>query len=121
MPAIRGSNSKKKTRRRRRDLDQIHSDIHVAGHLEQHKKEKAEEDLPGLGEFYCTECAKWFDQEENLTKHLKSKIHRKRYVESKEFHQRNLLLNFNQSQSITGKTLHPEGSRGRCRAVDRQR
>lgn len=80
MPAIRGSESKKKTRRRRRDLDQIHSDLHVAGHLNQYKREKAEEDLPGLGQYYCTECAKWFDHEDNLTKHVKSKVHKKRFV-----------------------------------------
>ena len=80
MPAIRGSESKKKTRRRRRDLDQIHRDIYVAGHLAQYKQEKSEEDLPGLGNWYCTECAKWFDQEDNLRKHLKSKVHKKRYV-----------------------------------------
>ena len=80
MPAIRGHNSKKKTRRLRRATDQIHADLNVAGHLDKYKREKADEDLPGLGKYYCTECAKWFDQEGNLTSHLKSKVHKKRYV-----------------------------------------
>ncbi|KAL9055378.1 MAG: hypothetical protein Q9162_003575 [Coniocarpon cinnabarinum] len=78
MPAIRGSKSKKKTRRNRRGLDQIHADLNVAGHLQQYQKDKTEEDLPGLGQYYCTECAKWFDQEGNLAKHARSKAHKKR-------------------------------------------
>lgn len=109
MPAIRGSESKKKTRRKRRDLDQIHSDLHVAGHLDKYKQEKAAEDLPGLGQWYCTECAKWFDQEDNLNKHLRSKLHKKRYV-------RNdaclgwLWSNRKQGQGFAGAAVYAERS-----------
>ncbi|CAD0022334.1 unnamed protein product [Aureobasidium pullulans] len=52
MPAIRGQDSKKKTRRHTRDLDQIHDDLHKEKHLEKYKSTKAAEDLPGLGQFY---------------------------------------------------------------------
>jgi len=78
MPAIRGSDSKKKTRRRVRDLDQIHADLHKEKHLEQYKSTKVAEDLPGLGEYYCVECAKWFESDKNFQAHNKGKPHKKR-------------------------------------------
>lgn len=78
MPAIRGSKSKSKTRRRRRDLDQIHADIHDAKHLSQYKDAKAAEDLPAMGDHYCVECAKWFEQEHNLVVHRRGKPHKRR-------------------------------------------
>lgn len=84
MPAIRGSDSKKKTRRRVRDLDQIHADLHKEKHLEQYKETKAAEDLPGLGENYCVECAKWFESDRNLRAHIKGKPHKKRVRQLKE-------------------------------------
>jgi bud site selection protein 20 len=31
-----------------------------------------------LGEFYCTECAKWFESEYSITHHLKGKVHKRR-------------------------------------------
>lgn len=80
MPAIRGSDSKRKTRRKTRDLDQIHCDLQDPKHLSQYKDTKAAEDLPGLGEFYCIECAKWFEAEHNLAAHRKGKPHKRRFV-----------------------------------------
>jgi len=67
-----------KTRRRLRDLDQIIADIRSPKHLDQYKGSKAKEDLPGLGEFYCTECAKWFEAKNSLDSHLKGKPHKRR-------------------------------------------
>lgn len=84
MPAIRGSDSKKKTRRRARDLDQIHADIKDPRHLELYHETKAAEDLPGLGNWYCKECAKWFESEANFTKHSRGKPHKKRVRQLKE-------------------------------------
>lgn len=78
MPAIRGPKSKSKTRRHTRDLDQIHADIHDSRHLSQYKDTKAAEDLPGLGQWYCTECAKWFESELNFAAHNKGKPHKRR-------------------------------------------
>ena len=82
MPAIRGSKSKKKTRRYTRDLDQIHADLSSEAHLDQYKKTKAVEDLPGLGQWYCKECAKWFEGEANFTSHQRGKNHKRRYKNS---------------------------------------
>ncbi|CAK4033580.1 related to BUD20 involved in bud-site selection [Lecanosticta acicola] len=84
MPAIRGPKSKSKTRRHTRDLDQIHADVHSKKHLQQYKETKAPEDLPGFGEFYCTECAKWFESETNLERHTKGKPHKRRVRQLKE-------------------------------------
>jgi bud site selection protein 20 len=78
MPALRGSTSVKKTRRHTRDLDQIHSDLHTPQHLASYLSTKAREDLPGFGQYYCKECAKWFESDLNLVKHEKGKPHRRR-------------------------------------------
>jgi len=84
MPAIRGSKSKKKTRRYTRDLDQIHADLSSEAHLAQYKKTKAMEDLPGLGQWYCKECAKWFEGEANFTSHRRGKNHKRRLRQLRE-------------------------------------
>jgi bud site selection protein 20 len=78
MPAVRGSKSKKKTRRHTRDIDEIHADLHAPGHLDRFKGTKLVEDLPGLGEWYCTECAKWFESETNFNSHKKGSNHKRR-------------------------------------------
>jgi bud site selection protein 20 len=80
MPAIRGSKSKKKTRRYARDVDQVHADLASTRHLERYLETKPAEDLPALGKWYCVECAKWYDSEYNYDGHLRGKPHRRRYV-----------------------------------------
>lgn len=84
MPAIRGADSKKKTRRYTRDIDQIHADIASKRHLEQYVETKAPEDLPGFGQWYCVECSKWYESEVNLTAHKKGKPHKRRVKQLKE-------------------------------------
>lgn len=69
-----------KTRRKTRDLDQIKADLLSPKHLSQHKDTKPKEDLPGLGRWYCVECAKWYDTEVNLVMHRKGKPHKRRYA-----------------------------------------
>jgi len=61
-----------------RDLDQVKADIASMKHLSQYQSTKAAEDLPGLGEHYCIECAKWFEGERNLAAHRKGKNHKRR-------------------------------------------
>jgi len=60
-----------------RDLDQISEDLRSPKHLEQHKSLKVAEDLPGLGQFYCIECAKWFESEHSLVSHRKGSTHKR--------------------------------------------
>ena len=68
-----------------RDLDLIYADLKSPKHLAQHKSSKAVEDLPGLGEWYCVECAKWFEGEHNLVQHQRGKNHKRRLVFSHHF------------------------------------
>ncbi|OTA99953.1 hypothetical protein M426DRAFT_246403 [Hypoxylon sp. CI-4A] len=73
-----------KTRRKTRDLDQIKADLLSPKHLAQFKETKAPEDLPDLGRWYCTECAKWFESEVNLVVHRKGKPHKRRVKQLRE-------------------------------------
>ncbi|KIW61383.1 hypothetical protein PV05_01512 [Exophiala xenobiotica] len=73
-----GSIRRSKTKRRTRDLDQVRADLKSPKHLAQHKSTKASEDLPGLGAFYCTECAKYFSDSHNLNEHRRGKNHKRR-------------------------------------------
>ncbi|KAI0002373.1 hypothetical protein F4779DRAFT_131376 [Xylariaceae sp. FL0662B] len=73
-----------KTRRKTRDLDQIKADLLSPKHLAQFKDTKTTEDLPGLGKWYCTECAKWFESEVSLVLHGKGKPHKRRVKQLQE-------------------------------------
>ncbi|KAG9773252.1 hypothetical protein KCU88_g5840, partial [Aureobasidium melanogenum] len=73
-----------KTKRRTRDLDQVKADLKSPKHLSQHQRTKAAEDLPGLGAFYCIECAKYFSDSHNLNEHRRGKIHKRRVRMLKE-------------------------------------
>ncbi|KZF18906.1 hypothetical protein L228DRAFT_251781 [Xylona heveae TC161] len=73
-----GSIRRVKTKRRTRDLDQVHADLRSPKHLLQYKTSKAAEDLPGLGKYYCKECAKWFEGENSLLTHRRGKNHKRR-------------------------------------------
>ncbi|TQW09554.1 zinc finger containing protein [Cordyceps javanica] len=64
-----------KTRRKTRDLDQIKADLASAKHLGRFKEAKATDELPGLGQNYCIECAKWFDTNSALLAHTRGKPH----------------------------------------------
>ncbi|KAL9603658.1 MAG: hypothetical protein Q9219_000977 [cf. Caloplaca sp. 3 TL-2023] len=61
-----------------RDLDQVHADLRSSKHLAEHKTAKPAEDLPGLGQFYCVECAKWFESEHSMLQHRRGKNHKRR-------------------------------------------
>lgn len=50
-------------------------------HLAQYKATKDVFDLPGLGEYYCVECAKWFENDNSIVTHLRGKNHKRRYGE----------------------------------------
>ena len=78
-----GSIRRIKTKRLTRGLDQVQADLANPKHLTRFKSTKAAEDLPGLGEFYCIECAKWFEGEHNLAGHRKGKNHKRRVKELK--------------------------------------
>ncbi|KAI8378047.1 uncharacterized protein BYT42DRAFT_572534 [Radiomyces spectabilis] len=81
--SIRDTYRKYRTRNYARDLDQIHEDVKPenAGKL---KNQPVDPDKPGLGQHYCIECARHFITEDALTKHIQTKVHKKRVKLLKE-------------------------------------
>lgn len=73
-----GNHPLHRTRNYGRDVDQIHGDL-----AEQAKtllkNTVLDEEKPGLGKWYCVECAKWFIDEKVLEKHKSTKVHKRRY------------------------------------------
>ena len=69
-----GSIRRSKTKRRTRDLDQVHGDLRNPRQLAQLKALIPDEDRPGGGVHHCVECAKYFEQEHNLLEHRREKI-----------------------------------------------
>lgn len=82
----KGSN--KRGRRRRevaRAVDQIHEDLADPLRAEALRSDQPVDfDLPGLGQHYCVECARYFIDDDVLRQHAKSKLHKIRLKELKE-------------------------------------
>jgi bud site selection protein 20 len=72
-----GNHPLHRTRNYGRDVDQIHGDISEKQKTIL-KNTVVDEDKPGLGAWYCLECARWFIDEATLTKHKSTKIHKRR-------------------------------------------
>ena len=92
-----------------RDLDQVHADLRSPKQLTQHKTAKPAEDLPGLGQWYCVECAKWFEGENSLVQHRRGKNHKRRSVWHSPY-----CLNFADADMIQmshaqGRAIYTEG------------
>ena len=82
----RRKNSKKKeykkafkTDNRARDVDQIQEDLIKEKERGEKMAFSADDDLPGLGQFYCTPCGRHFFDEASLTSHANSRGHVRRY------------------------------------------
>ncbi|GAA5907409.1 Bud20p [Sporobolomyces salmoneus] len=75
-----------KTKRYRRDIDQIHDDIKDGGKqkfLEDLAK-KDLEDLPGLGKFGCVSCSRYFADAIALETHNRGKPHKRQLKKLEE-------------------------------------
>ncbi len=66
------------TKRRRRDIDQIQDDLKKEQESGQPLEFEHDEDLPGMGQYYCTPCGRHFLNQETLDGHVKSKVHKRR-------------------------------------------
>jgi bud site selection protein 20 len=66
------------TKRRRRDTDQVQDDLIKIKETGQEMKFPIDDDLPGLGQFYCITCAKHFMNQETLSGHCLSRPHKRR-------------------------------------------
>lgn len=60
-------------------MDQIQDDLKKEEKLGAPLSFDHDEDLPGLGQFYCTPCARHFADQSTMDAHCKSKIHKRRY------------------------------------------
>lgn len=67
-----------KTANRSRDTDQKQDDLEMEAESGEKKHFEEDEDLAGLGQFYCTPCARHFMDESTLNIHLKTKVHKRR-------------------------------------------
>ncbi|KAE9421247.1 hypothetical protein Angca_004855, partial [Angiostrongylus cantonensis] len=75
--------SNKIRKRPGKDIDQIHEDMkpNKAAKL---LNQEIDMDLPGDGQFYCVECARYFIDEKTKKGHQKSKLHKNRLRTLKE-------------------------------------
>lgn len=67
-----------KTKRRTRDLDLVYEDLSSKESIQRLKNQPLDETKPGLGQYYCIECAKYFENQPALDRHWKGKIHKRR-------------------------------------------
>eukprot|EP01123_Difflugia_compressa_P001143 TRINITY_DN11301_c0_g1_i1.p1 TRINITY_DN11301_c0_g1~~TRINITY_DN11301_c0_g1_i1.p1 ORF type:complete len:130 (-),score=35.40 TRINITY_DN11301_c0_g1_i1:27-416(-) len=67
----------KATKRRKKDVDEIYFDLQPIG-VAKIKNRPPDIDLPGMGNFYCVPCARYFVTEAIMQEHQKSKPHKKR-------------------------------------------
>ncbi|GAB9466452.1 Elmo domain-containing protein b [Globisporangium polare] len=66
------------TKSRSRDIDQIQDDLKVEKLKGVPMNFEKDEDLPGLGQFYCTPCGRHFIDAKTRDVHLKTKVHKRR-------------------------------------------
>ncbi|KAJ1724319.1 hypothetical protein LPJ53_001402 [Coemansia erecta] len=68
---------KYKTKRRTKDLDQIEADL-LPENKQRLLAQPEDEDLPGLGQHYCIECAKYYIDDRTLAEHRRGREHKRR-------------------------------------------
>ncbi|EIN09633.1 hypothetical protein PUNSTDRAFT_113065 [Punctularia strigosozonata HHB-11173 SS5] len=73
-----------RTRARTKDLDQIQLIDLDPKHRAALEAQPIDFDKPGLAQHYCVECAKYFETDNALQSHWKSKVHKRRCKQLKE-------------------------------------
>ena len=63
---------------RPRDVDQVQDDLKREQREGKKMQFDADDDLPGLGQYYCTPCARHFMNQTILDSHMKSRPHKRR-------------------------------------------
>ncbi|CAK4502795.1 unnamed protein product [Aphanomyces euteiches] len=63
---------------RARDIDQIQDDLKKESETGAKITFEMDEDLPGLGQYYCTPCARHFITANACDVHIASKVHKRR-------------------------------------------
>lgn len=67
-----------KTKRRTRDLDLIYNDLSSKENIIKLKNQPLDENLAGLGQYYCIQCAHYYENQLALDRHNKGKKHKRR-------------------------------------------
>jgi len=67
----------KARKRKNKDLDEIFDDLQ-SQKLQKLVHQEKDIDLPGEGQFYCIECARYFLSEDVQNDHKKTKAHKRR-------------------------------------------
>ncbi|GCC35643.1 hypothetical protein chiPu_0014130 [Chiloscyllium punctatum] len=88
---IRNHNSDKKksiskqwkTKRRTKDLDQIHEDMKPEN-ADKLLHQEIDYDAIGNAQFYCLHCARYFIDQRSLKEHFKTKVHKRRLKQLSE-------------------------------------
>eukprot|EP00933_Yihiella_yeosuensis_P082517 TRINITY_DN96424_c0_g1_i1.p1 TRINITY_DN96424_c0_g1~~TRINITY_DN96424_c0_g1_i1.p1 ORF type:complete len:112 (-),score=31.91 TRINITY_DN96424_c0_g1_i1:50-385(-) len=70
-------------KRRSKDIDQVHDDLKVPQKFAPGEL-PMDEDLPGMGQYYCICCTRYFATKEVLKQHEKSKLHKRRLAKAKD-------------------------------------
>ncbi|CAL9686535.1 unnamed protein product [Knipowitschia caucasica] len=72
-----------KTKRRTKDLDQIHNDMkpEVAAKM---LNQEVDYDVTGNAQHYCLHCARYFVDLRSMKEHFKTKIHKRRLKQLSE-------------------------------------
>lgn len=89
-----------KTKRRTRDLDLIYNDLSSKESIMRLKNQPLDENKAGLGQYYCIECAKYYETQEALDRHTKGKVHKRRVRDLKQRPYSNL-----ESEAATGVNM----------------
>ena len=66
------------TKRRPKDVDQIQDELKVIEETGKDMHFANDEDLPGLGQHYCTQCARHFTDDKTLQVHKTTRAHKRR-------------------------------------------
>ncbi|XP_060734942.1 zinc finger protein 593 [Tachysurus vachellii] len=72
-----------KTKRRTKDLDQIHTDM-IPANAANLLKQEVDYDVTGFAQHYCLHCARYFVDLKALKEHFKTKVHKRRLKQLKE-------------------------------------
>ena len=73
-----------KTKRYRRDMDQVVLEDMLPENTQKLENQDLDEEKPGLGQYYCVVCARYFISELAMKMHLKEKSHKKRMKSTQE-------------------------------------
>ena len=102
-----------KTARNGKYIDQIQDDLKKEKQLGKKLDFEYDDDLPGLGQYYCTPCARHFTDELTLLQHHKSRGHKRRLkdVEEEQY-------THDEADRAAGRTTKVYKSASEIRSID---